>query len=186
MPVTVTLDLSGLQLFKGKLRALDGLKFGVGIQGIEGAQSVAFDKDSGESQMNMATLATVLEFGRPAKPKQPAIPARPALERTATENTGAIAAALGDAIRVYMAAPRTGDTKRVAAKFMRPAGSKFARMMSAQFSSSRSWAAKNAKATVKRKGFDFPLVETGKLRKSITYTVRDRNDRVIEKGNRNG
>lgn len=172
MPVTVKVDLSGMQVFRSKLKALDGLKVDVGVLWNEGTQR--YTTDSGMPGPTVASVAAFQEFGTRT------IPARPAMRRTAMD-AGEIAAKMTEAIKVVMATPNL-STKREAAAILAPAAQGVARLMRRMYVTSRSWAIKNAPMTIRLKGFDYPLYETGKLRDSITYRVTNRRGENLASG----
>ncbi len=172
MPVKVNVDLSGMKLFKSKLRALDGLKIDVGVLWNEGTQR--YPTESGMPGPSVAMVAAFNEFGTRT------IPARPAMRRTA-HDSGEIAAKVTEAVKVVMATPNL-TTKREAAAILSPAAMGIARLMRRNYVTSRSWAVKNAPTTVALKGFDYPLYETGKLRDSIGYRIKNRRGENLAEG----
>jgi hypothetical protein len=73
----------------------------------------------------------------------------------------------------------TGRTVRELAK----SGAEIAELVRRTIMSSRSWAKPNAPATIKKKGFDWPLNETGLLaEESISWAVRSKTGKIVKQG----
>jgi hypothetical protein len=63
------------------------------------------------------------------------------------------------------------------------AGAQIAELVRKTIMSSRTWAKPNAPATIKKKGFDWPLNETGLLaEESISWAVRSKSGQIVKQG----
>lgn len=174
MPVKVKANTDGLKSFAKRLGAVDGLKVRVGVLKPDGAQPVTFSNETGEIGLTMAELATVQEFGR----RDRSIPARPAMRRAASERREIAADFVGPIGRFL------GGSTDSASGALIPAAAATVDRVRQSYETTRSWAKPNAPATVAAKGFDFPLTETGALKRSLSYEVTDRRGQVREKGKR--
>ncbi len=182
MGVKVKADFTGLDIFSTRLKAVDGLKSRVGIIGQE-ALEMRRDPETGEDVITMGLLAVVQEYGRPRKGKQPPIPARPALGRVALGEVPAIRRAYIDGIAPYLRAVKRRATQGEAAQeAIAPAAGFVARLVRYSYDTSKGWAKRNAPKTIKKKGFNFPLTETGKLKNSVSFQVVDRTGNVRAQG----
>ena len=182
MGVKVKADFTGFDIFSTRLKAIDGLKSRVGIIG-QDALEMRRDPETGEDVITMGLLAVVQEYGRPGAVDQPPIPARPALRRVALDEVPAIRRAYIEGLAPYLRAVKRKTTRGEAAQqAIAPAAGFLARLVRYSYDTSKGWAEPNAAKTIKKKGFDFPLTETGKLKSSVSFQVVDRTGNVRAQG----
>ena len=136
----------------------------IGIQGPGGLRKYP------DSDINVASVAMYQEFGTRS------INSRPFLRRTMFEKRAEIEESIREAVT---RAIDTGRTVRELAK----SGAEIAELVRRTIMSSRSWAKPNAPATIKKKGFDWPLNETGLLaEESISWAVRSKTGQIVKQG----
>tara|TARA_R110000824_G_scaffold321148_2_gene508020 strand:- start:65 stop:565 length:501 start_codon:yes stop_codon:yes gene_type:complete len=136
----------------------------IGIQGPGGLRKYP------DSDINVASVAMYQEFGTRS------INSRPFLRRTMFEKRAEIEESIREAVT---RAIDTGRTVRELAK----SGAEIAELVRRTVMSSRSWAKPNAPATIKKKGFDWPLNETGLLaEESISWAVRSKTGKIVKQG----
>jgi hypothetical protein len=136
----------------------------IGIQGPEGLRKYP------NREINVASVAMYQEFGTRS------INSRPFLRRTMFEKRSEIREALEEAA---MRSIESGRTVRELSK----AGAQIAELVRRTIMSSRTWAKPNAPATIKKKGFDWPLNETGLLaEESISWAVRSKSGQIVKQG----
>ena len=136
----------------------------IGIQGPGGLRKYP------DSDINVASIAWYQEFGTRS------INSRPFLRRTMFEKRAEIEESIREAVT---RAIDTGRTVRELAK----SGAEIAELVRRTIMSSRSWAKPNAPATIKKKGFDWPLNETGLLaEESISWAVRSKTGQIVKQG----
>lgn len=102
------------------------------------------------------------------------IPARPVIEPAiqASDNKALLTKELGAAAQAVL------DGKPAEAKQgLNRAGQLGANAAKRWFTDPRNGWRENAPATIERKGSDKPLIDTGELRRSITYVVEDESER---------
>ena len=95
-----------------------------------------------------------------------AVPPRPIIEPAIEANKKVIEAEL----KLAAAAALSGD-KAATERHLRLAGMTAQNVVRAWFTDSRNHWPPNAPSTIKRKGSDKPLIDTGQLRKAMTYVV---------------
>lgn len=95
------------------------------------------------------------------------IPPRPIIEPSIEANKEAIAKELKKAAMAYF----NGD-ETTAMRYLHRAGITGANAARAWFTDVRNSWAPNAPETIKKKGFDRPLIDTGEMRKAITSVVK--------------
>jgi hypothetical protein len=122
------------------------------------------DKRRGEKIGN-AALLYIFTNGSPLRK----IPARPVIEAaiTAEGNKQAIAVDLQKA-----AAAQLEKDPQLAIQFLRRAGTTGANVSKAWFTDARNNWAPNTASTIKRKKSERPGIDTGAMRRSITWSVR--------------
>ena len=98
-----------------------------------------------------------------------AIPPRPVLEPSIKANKEPI----GKWLKKASKAALSGDTTEYQACLEKP-GMRAAMGARAWFKDSRNNWPPNSPRTIKAKGSDHPLIDTGEMRKAITYVVRDK------------
>lgn len=136
------------------------------MAGKTGSKKKARLKKAAENDVNNAELLFIHEHGSPVKH----IPARrvlgPAVE--ADGNRQAIANELSASVKATLG----GDKEQAEKKMLRAAlaGQNSARRW---FTDGRNGWAPNAPSTIKRKGSDRPLIDTGAMRASIVGVVRE-------------
>jgi hypothetical protein len=110
-------------------------------------------------------------FGSPAMniPPRPII--EPAIEDS--QNKAKITVELRQAAQAALD-PTRKDGRNRALFFLRRAGMVAQNLVRAWFVNPRNGWAPNAPSTIRRKGSNRPLIDTGELRKSITYVVESR------------
>lgn len=111
-----------------------------------------------------ATAAYLHSHGSPLL----AIPARPIIEPAlmATGNRGPIEAELGEVAKAMLDANKT-----LAVTHLKRAGMLGQNAVRGWFRDARNGWAPNAPATIRRKGSDRPLINTGALRQAMTYVT---------------
>lgn len=119
---------------------------------------------SGEA-INNASLMYIHTHGSPVNN----IPPRPVIEPAiaASGNREAIAKELAGASKAFLE-----ENPTLAKRQLERAGIAGANASKAWFTDPRNHWPPNAPSTIKRKGSDRPLIDTGALRQSITYVVR--------------
>jgi len=119
-----------------------------------------------KGKINNASLMYIMTHGSPIRN----IPARPVIEPAieAAGNKERIAAELKDAATAYL----ERDPQR-AIDFLNRAGIAGMNASKRWFTDARNAWEPDKPATIKRKGSARPLIDTGQLRKSITFVVRE-------------
>lgn len=164
---TVTLDVSGLEEIAGRFKFMKSTILTVGVQGQDGLDTY---KGTGA---NVASVAMYNEFGTPAGPRHAGIPARSFLRSSVFENRDKIQNKFAKSMaQVFGADGFTVGGRGDPITELGNVGAVIVGMVRDKIRTSGSWAKPNAPATVKKKGFDFPLIETLKLRDSISWAVR--------------
>ncbi len=169
----------GLELIMDKIADLSKLSLTVGFQGDEAA--FLYVDESGAVKGNLASIATWNEFGLKASSKNPAVPARPLLRSTVFKQRDKIVSWWAKSLNRMISNAAITPIQTVAL-----VGINLVKMVERQMDASYSWAKPNAPRTIKNKGFDYPWHETGKMRKSITWAVRDRSGHILATGGSNG
>ncbi len=154
MPVTVSKSGPGFAKVAQRLRKLKSSEVLVGIPA---------DRAQREGEtINNAGLLFIHTHGSELQN----IPARPVLEPAIENNRALISTHLGEAAR-QMTAGFPDKAERELAR----AGTIGANAAKRFFTEENGWPP-NAPSTIKRKGSDRPLIDTGALRRSITHIVR--------------
>ena len=115
-----------------------------------------------DSKINNAQLMYIHTNGSPAR----GIPARPVIEPALAANKELIGEALNAAADALLA----GNAEE-AEKAFKSAGQLGANAAKRWFRDPRNGWVENSPSTIKVKGSDKPLIDTGELRRSITYVV---------------
>lgn len=144
----------GAERIGEQMSALGNLALTIGFQG----QTALVLYDRGE--VNVATVALFNEFGTQN------MPARPFMRRSVAENLRE----LQDELATHFGA--VAELRETAIEAMDAVGRFMAEKMVEAIDTAPTWAAPLAPSTIKRKGHADPLVETGLMRKSITWAVR--------------
>ncbi len=166
MSVSISFSDRGAKKLAKTLRELGSYDLMIGVQGRSGAKIYPNRKQ----EINVASVAYYQEFGTKA------INSRSFLRRTMFERRRAIEKSLERAARK---AVETGNVLRSLSE----AGEEIVEMVRTTILSSKSWAKPNEPSTVAKKGFDWPLVETGLLsEESISYTIRTKAGQVVISG----
>ena len=152
-----TMDKSGSLL--AQIKKLADLEVLVGIP-----EDKATRKKDGK--VNNAQLMFIHTNGSPLKkiPKRPVI--EPAIE--ASGNKEPITEELGEAAHAIL-----DSDPEAARQHLKRAGMTGQNAARAWFTDPRNHWQKNSKETIQRKGSDRPLIDTGEMRKAITYVVRE-------------
>lgn len=166
MGVSVTFKDLGMDLTFDKMRQLNRLSLSVGVQGRKA--SATYDDGT-----TVAMVALYNEFGTSNIPARSFV--RGALFQYKAQIEKVIAKSLAD----YLS-KKTQDAVTPLAKIGKFAASRVV----ARINTPGLWAKPNAPATVRKKGFNRPLHDTGKLAKSITYAVRagDSSGAIVKEG----
>jgi hypothetical protein len=129
-----------------------------------GKKRARLEKAAVESGVNNAELLYIHSNGSPLRH----IPARPVIEPAITEpgNKALITKELGKAAEAGLAGNAADVTMR-----LNRAGMLAQNICRAWFVDPRNGWAPNAPSTIRRKGSDRPLIDTGALRQAITYIV---------------
>jgi hypothetical protein len=64
------------------------------------------------------------------------------------------------------------DRRRTPISVLRVAGAEIVALVTEKIARSRGWAKRNHDSTVAKKGFNYPLHETGKLKKAVSWAIR--------------
>lgn len=158
MAVSVTLNTRGLDFLRGNLRALGMHVLTLGVQGPDGSQLYP-------TGVNRATVALYNEFGTKD------IPARPFLRGAIWQFRDRIEVIMADAASRVVHSVDLSPIPTVIESLSR-AGHEIVAILNSHFARSHGWAKRNAPSTVAKKGFDYPLHETGELAESISWAVR--------------
>lgn len=170
----------GLELIMSKIAKLSKLKLTIGFQG-ETAMFRYPSKTVGSQGPNLASVATWMEFGVPESNSNPAIPARPLLRSTFFTQRDTIVEYWAESVERMIERPKVTALDTLAW-----VGIRAVKLVERQIDTSYSWARRNAPRTIKNKGFDYPLHETDKMSKSITWAVRGASGRILATGGSNG
>ncbi len=130
---------------------------------------VGWTEEAGSRPGEMVTnteLAFIHTYGSPIRN----IPARPILEPalSTAETKDAVCVELKDAAKAML----SGDRDKMV-EYLYRAGQEGENASRAWFEDSRNGWAPNAPSTIARKGSDRPLIDTARLRKSLTHTVSE-------------
>lgn len=113
--------------------------------------------------INNASLMFVHTKGSPLRK----IPARPVIEPSVEANSGKIAPHLGKAAQAIL-----NQDPDAAERELKLAGTVASNGAKRWFTDPRNGWAPNAPSTIERKGSDRPLIDTGALRRAITFAIR--------------
>lgn len=162
----VALKDLGIGKLKADLAALRASKITIGYQGASGQTSHP------NADASVATVAQWMEFGTPGSDDHQydqdrgRIPSRPFLRvtfaRAGKDFHEATARALSDLV----------DNRATVAEVELRLGELGVAEVRKTIDDSRSWAPPLAKSTIARKGHDQPLLDTGRLRDSVSWAVR--------------
>lgn len=151
MAVTVKVEWKGGNL-DALLKRISDMTGSVDV-GLLGAKGSARRGDG-----TVAGIALVNEFGT----TDGRIPARPAMRR---------AARLKDFASGFEGGLRKVVAGAPAEVGLRDGGDQALSVMERSYATAKGWARGNAASTIKKKGFDLPLLETGKTQDSLDYRV---------------
>jgi hypothetical protein len=121
-------------------------------------------EDDKGAPANNAELLFIHTNGSPIK----GIPPRPVLEPAIAQNKERVSEALQKAVGAAV-----GGNKGAILPALEAAGIEGQDIARKFFTDSTNGFAPNKPATIERKGSDGPLIDTGEMRKSITYVVRE-------------
>jgi hypothetical protein len=162
MPVSVQRSGPGIA---GLAKALERIRNSDVLVGIPAEKS---PRKTGP--INSASLLFIHSKGSPLQ----GIPARPVLEPTIEANKQIITPHLEAAARAVME-----QNPQNAERELKLAGTIAANSAKKWFTDPRNNWAPNAPSTIKRKGSDKPLIDTGQLRRSITSVVRENGKETV-------
>jgi len=162
----VSTDLPGLEKLGRAISAFEGLTVTVGFQGESGR--AAHPDSPGTS---IAQIAAAMEFGTQN------VPARPFLRTTVQQKRAEISTAVAQTILSVV----RGKTPVSAAA---ESGASVVAMVREIIDTARQWAEPLADNTVNKKRSSDPLVDSGALRDTVSYTVRRDNAPVAHGGDR--
>jgi len=148
--------------YKSVMDAIELLKKREVLIGIP--ENTANRKDDESTPVNNAELLFIHNNGSPVNN----IPPRPVLEPAITQNQERVSASLKVAIDAAVAGKKSEIQPALEKAGME--GQNIARKF---FTDSTNNFVPNAPITIKRKGSARPLIDTGEMRKSITYIVRE-------------
>jgi hypothetical protein len=144
-------------------RALKALSSHEVLVGIPSDKAKRKTEDEKGGPINNAELLYIHTNGDPRHH----IPARPVIEPAVEDDKEVIGEIFADAFSAAL----EGDEGR-AMNLLEQAGIEGASASQKWFTNSKNGWAPNAESTVKRKKSNRPLIDTGQLRRSITYAVR--------------
>ena len=130
---------------------------------------VGVPEDHGQRQSGEATNAQLVYLHTHGSPLQ-GIPARPIIEPAlaAADNKQLITKQLGEAARAAL-----DHQPNVTSQHLNQAGLLGANAAKRWFTDDRNGWAPNSPATAARKGSDRPLIDTGQMRRAITFLVEN-------------
>lgn len=158
--VRVTYKDEGLRKILESLEQLGQLRVTAGVQGDRAAATYP-------DGTSVGAVAKFMEFGTRT------IPARPFLRHAAMTSEPGIASVAAASVGEMVTRGTSPEDA------LRPVGELVARQAVQAIDRSRGWARPDSAATVAAKGSSQPLYDTGRLRDSITWAVRD--GRVVVK-----
>jgi hypothetical protein len=138
-----------------ELRWLEGKSVTVGWQGSSG-----LDRHDDEGDATIVDIATFQEFGTVA------IPSRPMVRHTFDEERGDLEAFIEREIDDVM------QGKQSAKRAYDRIGLKGVALLQQTITKADDWAEPLEQATIDKKGSTKPLIDTGRMRASVTYAVR--------------
>lgn len=150
MGVVIHEDVKGLKELAKQLGAFGSMALTIGFQGAKALQVYP------GTGVNVATVAAYNEFS----------PGRAFMRRTIEAYRVDISNFIANTARLVVLGMST------ALDGMRDIGRHIARLMWDQMERSVQWARRNADSTIRAKGFNHPLVWTGRMQRSITWAVR--------------
>lgn len=154
--MATTIKDLGIGKLREQLEQLGRVKVLVGVQGDKARAKHPNAKES------VGTIAFWLHYGTRS------MPARPYIDRA----IAALSSEVGSVSKRAVAALIDGRVKTVA-EAVGQLGTLACKAVRHEFDTAQDWAAPLAPLTIARKGHAVPLVDTGTVRDSITYTVRD-------------
>lgn len=147
----------GMAQLRADLLELRALKIHAGVQGAKGDA-----QHPGADGLTVAELAAIHEYGAPAA----AIPPRPFLRHTAEVNRAKFREALRAGVADVI------DRRATPLQAFSKVGELMSRAIVESIDRANEWATPNAPETIRRKGHDRVLRDSGVLRGSITFQVR--------------
>lgn len=184
MGVRVTVKDKGFKVLQKHLKELGGLSLTVGIQGADGLENyplehvrprLGFDpRGRRKVPINVATVAAIHEMGMGD------VPTRPFLRHTFETKRKRIAQSLGTQISLMI------QGKKTPVEALEGSGRLIAGLVDQTLRQTRTWAAPNKERTVAIKGFQFPLRDTGRLQRKVTYAVRLQSGSILVQGRGTG
>ena len=144
----------GASKIADRLDELNNLALTIGYQG---SSALTLYPDG---KINVATVALFNEFGTEN------MPARGFMRRAISENLPQIQAAIATAFKEVV------ELRAKPVPAMHAMGRIIAEMMVEEINTASTWAAPLATSTIEGKGHADPLIETGLMKKSITWAVR--------------
>ena len=168
---------------RGKWGKLSDAALTVGFQGPEAVEKYP------RTGANVASVAMYQEYGVhrsrwPPEWPHSGIPQRSFLRSSIFENRDKIGEKFAKATKRGIGADATIGGKGDPLFELGRVGASIVRMVKKKIRDSRSWAVRNADTTIARKGFNYPLIETRKMLKAVSWAVRI-NNAIVKKGNDN-
>lgn len=157
--MSVELRDKGLKTLALNIRFLDNLYLTFGVHSSQG-------KLKYETGINVATVALYNEFGTDGNDEHPGIPSRSYLRGTLTQHKSKITSAIADAVKEVVV--NNKEPKKALGKV----GRLVTRLVRMRLTQSRSWATRESRSTIIRKGFSWPLHNTLRLSRSISWQIR--------------
>jgi hypothetical protein len=173
----ITVNTIGLDKLRAMLKRLNKLALTIGFQDKWGRQRY-------KTGINVASVALFNEFGtagfaggvtsnpsggftlRQNRGANKGIPARNFLRATFFENRATLPGIIAREFSKSLA----GTLGPI--EMLGGLGEILAQMVKRKIDTSKSWAVPNAPSTIAKKGFDYPLHETGLMSKSVSWAVR--------------
>lgn len=152
----------GFTKLVNELQWLEGKNVTIGWQG-----KSALDQP-GESDATIVDIATFQEFGTVTIPSRPML--RSTFDTKAKEIEDFIAKELDKVIQL----------EQTAKQALNRIGLKAVALVQQRIKDSPSWAVPLAPATIAAKGSSVPLVDSGRMRASVTYAIRHGNQIIFE------
>jgi len=153
------------QRFMKELRELAGLEVRIGYQTGQKVESPSDDgkKDDGKKQVELAEIAMLNEFGTEGKYGGEHIPSRPFMRDSVDKHIPAIEHMLKAQEEAFLGGSTARQVLETVGIFQKD-------LIQTEIEQGEFVA--NAEATIKRKGSDKPLIDTGQMKNSVNFWIQ--------------